>query len=59
MVYDEIVPICDLTLKIKCDKKPAKITLQPSSKVLDFDYADSTVSVTVDKLHIYEILQVE
>lgn len=59
MVYDEIVPICDLTLKIKCDKKPAKITLQPSSKVLDFDYADGTVSVTVDKLHIYEILQVE
>lgn len=58
-VYDEIVPFCNLTVKIKCDKKPAKITLQPLGKSLDFEYKDGAVFVTLDKLHIYEILQIE
>ncbi|MDR3143197.1 MAG: hypothetical protein LBU37_15940 [Tannerellaceae bacterium] len=58
-IIQSIEPVGPLQLSIRCDRKPAKITLQPEGKICDFSYTDGKAQVKIDKVDIYEILVIE
>ena len=58
-IIQSIEPVGPIQLSIRCDSKPAKITLQPEEKTCDFIYTDGKAQVIVDKVNIYEILVIE
>ena len=58
-IFDEIVPLCGLELEIQAEKEPKRICVRPSGKELTFRYENGKIFVTVDKLEIYDILEIE
>ena len=56
---DEIPPIYDITIAVKCDKKPKKIMLEPEHIEPEYTYDGKYAHVKVDKLHIHRIIAVE
>lgn len=59
LTFDEILPLCNITIEIRCDKKPERIMLQPENKVLDFEYSNGLAILRLEKLELYDILIVE
>ncbi|MCL2059485.1 MAG: beta-galactosidase trimerization domain-containing protein [Oscillospiraceae bacterium] len=59
MVYDEIVPLRDITVHVKLDKKPASVTVVPSGAEPDWSYDKGALHVTLPKLEIYDIISIE
>ena len=57
--YDEVTAVGPVTVKIRLAKKPATIVLQPQHTKLPFTYANGIATVTVQKIPVYEILQVD
>ena len=57
--FDEVPRLGPLTIKIRSAKRPAKVTLQPQSKRLDYEYSDGQIKLTLPRLDIYEIIIVE
>ncbi|MBQ8401795.1 MAG: hypothetical protein IJX14_07695, partial [Clostridia bacterium] len=55
---DFIPPVLDVTLTIRCAKKPEAILLQPAGRALDFAWENGAASVTVDRVDIHEIVEV-
>ncbi|MDR1779555.1 MAG: hypothetical protein LBR50_02345, partial [Tannerella sp.] len=58
-IIETIEPVGPLTITLRCDKKPSAMRLQPSGKVLDFDYVDGKAIATVNKVDIYDIVVIE
>lgn len=57
--YDNISSIGPLEVKIKIDKKPSKVTLQPENIPLKYSYINGAIKTTVDKVDIHSIIVVE
>lgn len=58
-VYDEIPSIGPLTVVVKLDHKPARVSLEPSKQEPDWQYADNQLTVTLPRLELYEIIWIE
>lgn len=58
-IINEIDPIHNLKINIRCEAKPSKISLQPYGEKVDFKYSDGVVKLELDRLDIYDILVVE
>ena len=58
-VFDEVQPLYGLEMRIAVKAPPKKVVLQPSEEELPFFYENGYVRLTLPKLHIYEILQIE
>ncbi len=58
-VIEDVVPIFDIDVSVKCEKKPAKVTLVPENKELDFKFADGEVSFAVPKVYIHQMICIE
>lgn len=58
-VFDEIPPVGPLEVKIRVDKKPKSITLQPEGTKLHVSFSKNQAKVTVPKLDIHSILVVD
>ncbi|MCP4164397.1 MAG: hypothetical protein GY759_00710 [Chloroflexi bacterium] len=56
---EEILPVYDITLRIKHPQRPRSVTQQPQGKALDWQYTGDTVTVQVPKLHIHTMVVVE
>jgi hypothetical protein len=56
--YDEIPSLKNLSIRIKSDKKPAKILLQPEGRELENDFQNGVSKVLVPELAIHSILEV-
>lgn len=56
---DQIPPVLDITLTMRCDKKPGAMVLQPTGKALDFTWKNGIATVVVDRVDIHEIVVVE
>ena len=57
---EDFIPACyNAKLAIKLPKKPAKLIQQPCGKELDFVYADGKAYVTIDKIPMHEIIEVQ
>lgn len=58
-VFDEIPPLGPLTVAIRCPRKPRAITLQPEGEKLRMRWADGVATVTVERLAIHAIIELE
>lgn len=56
--YDEIPSLKNLVIRIKSDKKPTKILLQPEGRELENDFQDGVSKVLIPELAIHSILEV-
>jgi hypothetical protein len=57
--YDSIPAIGPLNVKIKVDKEPSKVTLQPGNVPLKYEYKDGEIVTTVEHVDIHAIIVVE
>jgi hypothetical protein len=58
-VLDEIPPIGPLTVSIRTSQRPAKMTLQPENRPLNFIYEDGSCRVIIPELKIHSIIAIE
>lgn len=57
--YDEIPAVGPLNVKIRSDKRPSKVSLQPENKELKFAWSGDMLEVTIPTLDLYSILVIE
>lgn len=57
--YDNIPSIGPLDVKIKTDKKPSKVMLQPRSHPMKYSYSNGILTTKINKVDIHSILVVE
>lgn len=58
-IHDSIPPVGPLALRIRTPQKPARITLEPGSGSLPFEYRDGTAQLILPRLDIHGIVLVE
>ena len=58
-VIESIPPVGPLSVTIRQAAKPAKVTLEPAGRPLDFEYRDGAIQVTVPRIEIHEVIVVE
>jgi hypothetical protein len=58
-VYDEVPPLTNIVVSIRCDKKPSKIILLPENKSVNFDYKNEKANLVIPKVEIHSLLVVE
>ncbi|MND05774.1 hypothetical protein D3C83_267680 [compost metagenome] len=58
-ILDAITPVGPLTLVIRQEKKPLKVTLEPGARSLPFDYQSGEIRVTVPKVEIHDIVLIQ
>ncbi len=56
---DFIPPVLDVTLSVAAEKKPAALILQPEGRRLDFTWSDGRITVTVPRIDLYDIMEIE
>ena len=56
---ETIDPVGPLQVTIRCDQKPARITLHPAGKSLPFTHIAGKAQVKIDSVDIHEILLIE
>ncbi len=55
-IYHDIPVVGPLDIRIRLERKPAGLVLQPSGKDIRFDYRDGIASFTLDRLEIHDIV---
>ncbi|MDD6484937.1 MAG: beta-galactosidase trimerization domain-containing protein [Clostridiales bacterium] len=58
-VVEDIVPIYDINVKIKTDKKPGRVYLAPQAEDIPFEYKNGEVSFWVKKLECHQMAVIE
>ncbi len=58
-IIEDILPVYDTKVILKCEKKPARVYLAPQNTDLDFVYEDGVVTYTVDKFECCQLIAVE
>lgn len=60
-IIPEIKPVEKVSMTIRCDAKPEKVTLQPENQPLDFSWneTDKTIRLTVPSIPIHEIIVID
>jgi len=58
-VYDKIPPVGPIQVDVHLNKKPKKVSIEPSGQKLKVDYENSLLKVTVPRIEMYEILVIE
>ena len=48
----------DLRISVRLPRKPRRIVRQPSGERLDFTYTDGKASFTLERLEIYDIVEI-
>ncbi len=57
-VIEDIVPLYNIDVSVKCDK-PSKVILVPQNEEIDFKFDNGTVSFTVPKVEIHQMISIE
>ncbi len=53
-----IPPVLDVTLSVACPQKPRALVLQPEGRNLPFTYENGCVKVFVDRVALYDIIEI-
>ena len=59
LILESIDPVKDIEVSVRLPEKPDKIVLQPEGKSLKFKYKGGKASFKLDKLDIYDIVEIE
>jgi hypothetical protein len=57
--YDSIPEVGSLNVKVKLDKQPVKVMLQPENTPVKYSYSNGELATTIPRLDIYSILVIE
>ncbi len=58
-IIESIDPIGPLTVAIRCQNHPRRVTLMPSGRALDYQYEEGEIRLTLDKVAIHDVIVVE
>jgi hypothetical protein len=58
-IHDTIPPIDHLEIRVRCQRKPESVVLQPEDLPLPFDYDNGVASMTMALTNIHSIIMVE
>jgi len=58
-VFDDIPVVGPLSVSIRYDKKPDRVTLEPFGRKIDFTYRAGSIHLMIPRLEIHEIIVVE
>jgi hypothetical protein len=58
-VYDDIPPLGPLQVEVILDKKPGKVSIEPSGQSLKVNYENGLLRVTIPRLESHEILLID
>ncbi len=59
LTEDQIPPVVDIVLSVKCEKAPQTILLQPEGKDLPFDFKNGRAYVTIPRVDIHNVVEVK
>jgi hypothetical protein len=57
-VVEEVPPVSGLQVRLRLDRQPVAVTLEPGGRPLEWSYADGWLSATVPRLEIHDIVSV-
>ncbi|MBO4422739.1 MAG: beta-galactosidase [Clostridia bacterium] len=55
-VIEDIVPVRDINVTVRSDKRPSSVTLQPQDEPVPFEYKDGRIKYTVPLLYIHQMV---
>jgi hypothetical protein len=58
-IIESIAPLGPLAVVIRQPTKPTRVTLEPGSRPLPFDYQNGQIRLTVPKVELHEVILVE
>jgi hypothetical protein len=58
-IHDAIPPVGPITVTLRRDARPAKVTLEPGGRAVESEYRDGRLRVTVPRLEIHAAVCVE
>lgn len=56
--YSEIPPIGPIEARIRLDKEPESVLIQPGNRPADMQWQDGVLTVRVDRLALYDIVEI-
>ena len=58
-IIEDLLPIYNTTLSVKCDKPPKSVTLVPEQTELPFTYQNGRVEVTLPRFECWQITEIK
>ncbi len=58
-IIEDIIPIYNTTVSLKCDKKPRSVKLVPENKKLKFKYKDGKLEFTIPKFECWQMTEIK
>ena len=58
-VIEDIIPLTDITVKLRTDKTPKRVYLAPEKRDIPFTYENGVLAYTVDKLNCHAIAVID
>ncbi len=58
-VIEDTVPLCDIDIAVKLDKKPNRVYLAPQNQNLRYNYTDGVLFYRLPKLDIHQMIVIE
>ena len=58
-VIEDIIPLRDITVKLRTDKTPKRVYLAPEKRDIPFTYENGVLSYTVDKLNCHAMAVID
>ncbi len=58
VAIEELPPIEHITLRIRVDERPAKVSLFPENRPLEWDYSDGVATIRVEQVDIHSVVSI-
>jgi len=58
-VIEDVIPICNINLKVRVDGSPSRCYLVPEKKEVNFVYNNGYVEFTVPEVNGYQMVVIE
>ena len=58
-VIEDIIPLSDITVKLRTDKTPKRVYLAPEKRDIPFTYENGVLAYTVDKLNCHAMAVID
>ncbi len=58
-VYDEVMPVGPLTVRVRLPEAPNSVSLEPGGRARSTSYVGGVLSMTIDRVEIYDIIVIQ
>ena len=58
-IIEDVIPVYDVSVRIKTEKRPARIYSAPDRADIDFEFKDGYTSYVIDKLDLHKVAVIE